>query len=170
MLPASWQVRRLLDHVKEDEYRVRCEQLKVQQSSKQAIIEEELKVLRVSITKAAKAKVAVEQLKSSNGTIEKTVRKPQLDLEEQHSQAARFERELSDHRRRVLPRWVAVDHFDSWCCNPPLDVLNKSSWLVEMAEMVGRCALSAAAARDLELCCILGVGKILLELQSVAFW
>ncbi|KAK3051646.1 hypothetical protein LTR09_007301 [Extremus antarcticus] len=82
--------------VKEDEYRVRCEQLEVQQSSKEAIIEEELNVLRASATEAAEAKVALEQLRISNETLEETVRKLQVDLTEQQSLAARFERESSD--------------------------------------------------------------------------
>ncbi|KAK5168097.1 uncharacterized protein LTR77_006665 [Saxophila tyrrhenica] len=86
---------------KEDEYRIRCEQLEAQQSlhvKDHAGVEEELNVLRASASEAAEAKVALEQMRVSNGTLEDTVRKLQLDLEEQRSLTTRFEREFNDAR------------------------------------------------------------------------
>ena len=63
-----------------------------------SLLEGELGALRASAAEAAEAKVAIDQMRVSNSSLEETVRNLQIELVEQQSLAARFERDFNDAR------------------------------------------------------------------------
>jgi hypothetical protein len=86
---------------KEEEYRSRCELLEAQQSTQsreRAELEAELQVLRSGNAETAEARVTLEQMRVSNASLEEAVHKLQLELVEQQSLAARYERDFNDAR------------------------------------------------------------------------
>jgi hypothetical protein len=62
------------------------------------LLEEELVALRGSAVEAAESRVALDQLRVSNSSLEEAVRKLQMELVEQQSMASRFERDFNDAR------------------------------------------------------------------------
>jgi hypothetical protein len=86
---------------KEDEYRTRCDLMEAQQSiqlRERTELEAELHALRSGNAETAEARVTLEQMRVSNASLEEAVRKLQLDLVEQQSLAARYERDFNDAR------------------------------------------------------------------------
>ena len=63
-----------------------------------SLLEGELRALRSSALDAAEAKVALDQMRMSNSSLEEMVRNLQIELVEQQSLAARFERDFNDAR------------------------------------------------------------------------
>ena len=83
----------------EEEYRAKCDSFEAQIAvhvASQSQLEEELSNLKVGAREQNEARLAVDEMKSMNMTLDETVRNLQNELAEQQSLAARFERDFHD--------------------------------------------------------------------------
>ncbi|KAK3725041.1 hypothetical protein LTR37_000551 [Vermiconidia calcicola] len=91
---ASWRA-------KEDEYRARCEHLEAQFAihlNERQQMQDEVRALRADTAELTETSMGLDQMKSSNASLEEMVRKLQADLIEQQTLTARFERDAIDAR------------------------------------------------------------------------
>ncbi|KAI7522433.1 hypothetical protein KC316_g19238, partial [Hortaea werneckii] len=91
---ASWKSR-------EEDYRLRCEALEAEnahRARKEHELQEELRIARASMSESSDARVALEQARTSNMSLDELVGKLQAELVEQQSLTARYERDFHDSR------------------------------------------------------------------------
>ncbi|KAI6845538.1 hypothetical protein KC332_g9359 [Hortaea werneckii] len=91
---ASWKSR-------EEDYRLRCEALEAEsahRARKEHELQEELRVARATMTESSDARVALEQARASNMSLDELVGKLQAGLAEQQALTARYERDFHDSR------------------------------------------------------------------------
>ena len=84
---------------REENYRSRCAALEAQhaaQARERAQLEEEIRIARSTVMESSEGQHALEQLQSSNVSLEEVVRKLRNDLTEQSTLAVRFEQQFHD--------------------------------------------------------------------------
>lgn len=142
---------------KEDEYRIKYEDLNSRQQrdlDSRAQLEEELRTMRAGSAEAVEARVALDHLRSTNVTLEETVRQLRLDLVEQQSLAARHEHDLYDAReagRAEVERTRLAMGMDIESANHQVNVVRselESELAIVRAELENsKMELETAAAR-----------------------
>ncbi|KAI7365162.1 hypothetical protein KC354_g5100 [Hortaea werneckii] len=91
---ASWKSR-------EEDYRLRCEALEAEnahRARKDHELQEELRIARASMSESSDARMALDQARASNLSLDELVGKLQAELAEHQALTARYERDFHDSR------------------------------------------------------------------------